>query len=317
MLEIDITDVVVAGGFKIGKGVGWKFCELSWRFDKYGQEAYFEDGVFVVTNEWITFRASDDRNTIYEVKLSAVEEGKIRFRASDKKPLFHDGPLGDFEKEDREIDIAAFLKNNDQPGKIMICEKEVAWPDEEPYTQTLRMEVDRSSDILRFYLTVTYRPDYKENSSGGNFNWKTDSRINTMTLDKKVTFDFCNEPFMNVMKKVIDYCERKNVKLSFSCRDYMLPGHCIDIPQTVVSSERFEIVFDFEYVREVCVAKNIMNSTYYTDSLGDEYNIGDIVQEIPQKAKYRTFVEGYGAANMLKWVLPKEDKYIFYCGFGL
>ena len=317
MLEIDVVNMGVAGKIEIKKGVGWKFCELSWRFDKYGQEAYFEDGVFVVTNEWVTFRASDDRNTIYEVKLSAVEEGKIRFRASDKKPLFHDGPLGDFEKEDREIDIAAFLKNNNRQGKITICENEVKWPDDEPYTETLQMEIDRSSDMLRFYLTVTYRPGYEEILSRGSFDWKTDSRIKTMTLDKKVAFDFCNEPFMNVMKKVIDYCERKNVKLSFSCRDYMLPGHCVDIPHTVVTSESFEIVFEQENVREVYVAKNIMNSTYYTDSLGDEYNIGDIVRETPQKAKYRTFVEGYGAANMLKWVLPKEDKYIFCCGFGL
>lgn len=317
MLKIHIVDVGVVGEIEIKKGVGWKFCQLSRRFKDYGHEAYFKDGVFVVANEWITFRALDDRNTIYEVQLSAVEAGKIRFGGSGKNPLFHGGPLGDFEKEDREIDIAAFLKNNNQPGKIAICEHEVTWPDDEPYTETLQMEIDRSSDILRFYLTVTYRPDYVESSSRGSFDWKTDSRIETMTLDEEVTFDFCNEPFMEVMKKVMAYCERKNIKLSVSCVEYMLPGHCVDIPHTVVSSESFEIVFEYENVREVSVAENIMNSTYYTDSLGDKYYIGDIVREIPQETKYRKFVKGYGAANMLKCVLPEEDTYVFYCGFSL
>lgn len=317
MLEIEFTKVGVAGRVEIKKGVGWKFCQLSWRLGDYNQEAYFKDGMFVVTNEWLTFRALDDRNTIYEVKLSAVEKGEIRFWVPSKKPLFHGGPLEKFEKEDGRIDIAAFLKNRKQLEKLTVCEHVVEPIEDEPYTETLVMEMDRSSDILRFYLTVTYRPDYVEISTRGMFDWKTDSRIKTITLDKEVTFDFCNDLFMEVMKKITAYCERKNEKISVRCVDYMLPGHCVDIPHTVVSSESFEIAFEMENVREVYVAKDIMNSTYYTDTLGDEYYIGDIVREIPQKAKCRSFVKGYGAVNMLKWVLPEEDKYLFYCGFSL
>lgn len=317
MLEMKFTNVGVVGDFEIKRGVGWKFCELLWRFEKYGYEAYFKDGVFVVINEWITFRALDDRNTIYEVKLSAVEEGKIQFRSTYNKLLLHGGPLEEFEKEDRELDIAAFLKNKNQPGKIMIGESLVKPLDEAPYTETLVMEIDRTSDILRFYLTVTYQPHHVETSSRGRFDWKTDSRIKTLTLDNEVTFDFYNEPFMKVMKQIAAYCERKNVTFTISYREYMLPGHCIEIPHTVIESEDFEIVFEFEEVREVSIAKSIMDSSYYTDSLGDAYNIGDIVRENQREKEGVTYITGYGASNMLKWVFPEDRTYCFCCGFSL
>ncbi|MBQ7955746.1 MAG: hypothetical protein IJ282_08335 [Lachnospiraceae bacterium] len=276
MLVLDFCNAGINAKIEIEKGVGWKFCELSWRFRNYAFDAYFKDGEFVITSEWITFRALDDRNTIYEVKLSAVEEGKIN-----------------------------------------IYEDAVKTMKKKPYTETIQREIDRSSDILRFYLTVTYEPGYVEKSRRGSFPWKTDSCVRTMTLDKEVTFDFCNDPFMKVMKKIMDYCERKNEKLSVSLREYMLPGHCVDIPHTVVGSENFEIVFEFENVREVYVGENIMNSSYYTDSLGDEYYIGNIVREMQKKTQRHTYMTGYGASNMWKIVFPENSIYIFSCGFSL
>ncbi len=317
MLELNFFDEEIGRGFELKSGVCWPFCLLSDHLKNYGLEAYFKEDVFVVTNEWITFRALNDRNTIYEVKLSAVEEGKIRLGVPGKKSQLHSGPLNDFEKENKEIDMAAFLKNKEQPEKIAICENVVKPIEDIPYTETLLMEIDRSSDILRFYLTVTYKPQYAESLSESIYHEKTDSRIKTITLDNEVTFDFCNDTFMEIMKKIMNYCERKNVKISICCRDYMVPGHCVNVPHTVVTSDSFEIAFCFDNVREVHVAKNIMNSCYYTDTLGCEYSIGNIVQETQKKTTGCMFIHSYGASNIWKMVFPEDREYIFGCGFSL
>lgn len=97
----------------------------------------------------------------------------------------------------------------------------------------------------------------------------------------------------------------------------MIPGHSIYIPNTVVTSENFEIIFDFENVRVVCVAKNIMDGTYYTDTLGGEYNVGSIVQETQKRTKEHAFIKEYGASNVWKMVYPEDREYIFGCGFSL
>jgi len=317
MLEIDFSCEGVHRRFEIKHGVGWSFCVLSNCFEEYGQDAYFRDGVFVVENDWITFRALDDRNTVYEVKLSAVKEGKIRFWVPNKKSLVFCGPLGDFEKENGEIDIAAFLKSKNQPEKITICKNDVEPERKNPYMETLEMEIDRSNDVLRFYLTVTDRAQYVESSPENISGKETGSRIKTMTLDKEITFDFCNHSFMEIMRKIFNYCDRKNVKISVSCRDYMIPGHCIDIPHTVITSESFEILFLMENVRVVYVAESIMDNSYYTDTAGGEYNIGNIVRETRKKTKGHSFITDYGASNIWKMVYPEEDEYLFGCGFSL
>ena len=151
-------------------------------FKEYGQTAYFKDGEFVVKNDWISFKALDDCNTIYEVKLSAAEAGEIQFGVPFDVPLFQDSPLREFENEDRKIDMPAFLKNLVQPGKIKICEHVREWKGETAYTETLEMDIDRDSDILRFWITVTYRPKSEESPQESILR-ERDSRIKTMTLD--------------------------------------------------------------------------------------------------------------------------------------
>ena len=160
MLEISFPNVGVFRRFELRKGVEWQFCELSRCFEEDSLKASFENGVFMVINEWITFRAFDDKNTTYEVKLSAVEEGEIKFWIPDKKSLFHYDPLKNFEKEHREIDMSAFIKSRNPSEKITICENVEEKFVRNPYTETLVMEIDRSSNILRFYVTVTYQSQY-------------------------------------------------------------------------------------------------------------------------------------------------------------
>lgn len=315
MLKIDFFKEGNGRGVEISIGVGWQFCVLSGNFKNHPQETYFKDGVFVFTNEWLTFRAFDDRNTIYEVKLSAVEDGATRFWNPDKKSLFHDGPLREFVKENGEIGIAAFLKNQNQLGKIIICEEAVNYPDSRPYTKTLAMEPDRSRDILRFYVTVTYRTQSEEKTSRIFSLTEVKSRVKTMTLDNEVTFDFDKNSFMDIMKIIEPYCEKKNLTLSFCRKDYMLPSIGVDIPNTVVMSEDFEIMFEFETISMVYIARNIMDRTSYTDSLGDEYNIGTIVRETHKEKKGRTFINEYGAADLCKEVFPEDSKYSFGCWF--
>lgn len=209
MLELCFLNAGVGRRFEMRKGVEWQFCELSRCFEDDSLKAFFENGVFMVTNEWITFRAFDDRNTIYEVKLSAVEEGEIQFWIPDKKSLFHYEPLKDFEKENREIDMSAFIKSRNPSEKITICENVEEKFVRNPYTETLVMEIDRSSNVLRFYVTVTYQSQYGKKMRGSSFLKETDSRLKTMTLDEEVTFDFNDDSFMEVMKKITNYCEKK------------------------------------------------------------------------------------------------------------
>ena len=275
MLELFFGNVSIFSDFKIQAGVGWQFCLLAGHFENRGLEAYFKDGEFVVTSDRINFRALDDWNTICELKLSEVEKGAIQFGVPNRKPLFPGSPLRGYEKEDKEIDMAAFLNDWDQKEKITICERRVESERKESYTEMVQMEVDRKNDILRFYVTITYQPEDVESPQEEDSYKARGSRIKTMTLDGEVTFDFADCSFMKTMKKIVDYCERKNLNISVRRRDYMLPGHCIDIPHTVITTDDFEIIFEFESVSMVYVAKSIMDGTYYTDTAGGKYNIGE------------------------------------------
>lgn len=311
MLKIDFSAVGIERVVEIEKGVDWQFCLLSDCFKDCSQEAYMKDGVFVVTNRWLTFRAFDDEHTVYEVKLSAVEEGLLRFFSSRNTFEPQYGPLQEFENAHGEIELADFLKDKNNLEKIMIYEKLVKYPDSRPYPEKLFVEMDRSNDILRFYVDVIYQNQVEDDTSECHFLKSIKSRIKTMTLDDEVTFEFEEHSFMKIMKKIECYCERKNLSLAFSRKDFMLPGHCIDIPNTVVTSENFEIMFEYGKVGMVYVAKSIMEGSSYTDTLGDEYNIGTIVQEIRKETEGHTFVTDHGAEDICKMVYEEDSKYIF------
>ena len=317
MLNLDFSNVGVKRRVTLKEGVEWNYCDLFRCFDEYGLEADFKEGVFVASNDLITFRAFNDRNTIYEMKLSAVEEGKVRFWLLGQQSLIPGCALGEFEKENRELDIAAFFNKKSKQEKITVCEHVERLTAECSYTETLEMEMDRSADIIKFYVTVEYRIQSAEKSGKSSSDKEAGSRIKTMTLDNEITFDFNRDYFMEIMKKIERYCERKNQKISIRCIDDIIPGHCIYIPNTVVTLENFEIVFSFEKVRIVRVTKNIMNSTFYTDTLGNEYCIGTIVRETQKKTKDAAAIEEYGASELWKIVLPETREYIFCCGYDL
>ena len=299
---------------EMSKGVSWKFCTLSGSYRDSEPEAYFKDGVFVITNKWLTFRAFDDTNTVYEVSLRAVEEGRINFKVAYWKHLDQGSPLKKFEKENREIDMVSFLKTN-PTERITICERKVEPEKEEPYTEALQIEIDRSSDVLRFYLTVTYQFPALANVRKVMSYRKEENRIKIMTLDDEVTFDFENHAFMEVMKKIMSYCKKRDLQISVRRVDYMMPGHCIDIPNTVIKTDYFEIAFEGETVRMVHITKDIMDSTYYTDTLGGEYNIGNIVEEIHNETARGSYLLDHGAQNICKRVYAEDDEYIFGCWF--
>ena len=315
MLEIIyIRDDKLEENIEISKGVDWKFCVLSGRYRDSEPRVGFRDGVFVVTNKWLTFKAFDDTNTIYEVKLSALEEGKIRFEVPYRKPLHQGSPLKAFENENREIDMAAFIKTN-PANRITICERAVEPESEEPYTETLQMEMDTNRDVLRFYLTVTYRSPALANVREIMSYRKETCRIKFLTLDNEIMFDFENHAFMEVMKKILDYCEKRELPISIRCVNYMLPGHCIDIPNTVIKTANFEIAFEFGTVKMVHITKDIMNGTCYTDTTGGEYNIGTIVEEIREETEGGRYLENHGAENICKRVYAEDEEYIFGCWF--
>ena len=245
--------------FEMQKGVGWQFCSFPEQVKGY--DAYFKDGIFVVTNELLTFRALDDNNTIYEVNLRAVEKKKIRFEVSYGKPLFQESPLKNYEKENSEIDMAAFLKTEPQ-GRILVCVHKEKSEDEGPYTETLEMEIDRSSNVLRFYLTVSYQPKCKEKTQEQGAALQKRSRIKI--IDNELVLDY-SEQFMEVMKKVMSYCEKRELQISVSCEDNMWPGCGFLIPCTEIKTDHFVISFDFEELDSVRVAEGIPYSAYYTD----------------------------------------------------
>ena len=183
--------------FELQKGVGWQFC--SFPKQAKGYDAYFKDGIFVVTNELLTFRAFDDCNVIYEVNLPAVEKRKISFEVSYRKPLFQNSPLKKYENENREIDMAAFLMTEPQ-GRLLVCEHQEKSEDERPYNETLEMELDRSSNVLRFYLTVTYQPKRQEKTQEQGSALPKDNLIKL--INNELALDY-SEQFMQVMKKVM------------------------------------------------------------------------------------------------------------------
>ena len=299
---------------EISEGVDWKFCVLSGCYRDSEPEACFVDGTFVVTNKWLTFRAFDDTHTRYEVSLRAVEEGRIRFEVPYRKPLDQGSPLKAFENENKEIDMVAFIKTNPE-DRITICERVVEPEREEPYTETLQMEIDRSADILRFYLTVTYRTPELANVREIMSYRKEKCRIKDLTLDNEITFDFENHTFMEVMKKILDYCKKRELQMSIRCVNYMLPGHCVDIPNTVIKTANFEIAFEFGAVKMVHITKDIMNGTCYTDTTGGEYNIGTIVEEIREETDGGSYLDNHGAENICKRVYAEDEEYIFGCWF--
>ena len=118
---------------------------------------------------------------------------------------------------------------------------------------------------------------------------------------------------VEIMKKITAYCDKEHIKGTFSRRDYMLPGHCIDIPNTVFTTDRFEIIFEFENVSMLYIAESIMNGSSYTDTLGEEYNIGTIVRQAKNKSNGYTYVENQSASNLCKVVYPDGNAYIFGC----
>jgi len=315
MLEIIyIRDDELEESIEMSEGVDWKFCVLSGNYRDSEPEAGFVDGTFVVTNKWLKFQAFDDTHTRYEVSLRAVEEGRIRFEVPHRKPLYQGSPLKAFENENREIDMVAFIKTN-PAERITICERAVEPEREEPYTETLQMEIDTNRDRLRFYLTVTYRFPELANVRKIMSYRKEECRIKDLTLDNEITFDFENHAFMEVMKKILDYCEKRELPISIRCVNYMLPGHCIDIPNTVIKTANFEIAFEFGTVKMVHITKDIMNGTCYTDTTGGEYNIGTIVEEIREETEGGSYLLNHGAQNICKRVYAEDEEYIFGCWF--
>ncbi len=243
--------------FELQKGVGWQFCTFPEQVKGY--DAYFKDGIFVVTNELLTFRALDDCNTIYEVNLSAVEKKKICFGVSYGKPLFQNSPLKKYEKENREIDMVAFLKTEPQ-GRILVCEHKEKSEDEGPYTETLEMEIDRSSNVLRFFLTVIYNLKCKEKPQEQGSALQKHNIIKI--IDDELVLDY-SEQFMEVMKKVMSYCEKRGLQISVRCEDNMWPGCDFLIPCTEIKTDHFVISFDFEELDSVRVAEGIPYSVCY------------------------------------------------------
>ena len=317
MLELRfIENDKVVDIFEIKKGVGWQFCMLFDKKEEHAQMASFKDGKFVCKNKWISFRALDDANTIYEVKLSAIEKGEIRFGSSYNIPLNSGTPLKEFENEDGKIDMQAFLKYWNQSGKMLISRHSWEWEGETSYTETLEMEVDRSHDILRFYVSVTYQAQEEQPKENSLYR-RTGREIKTMTLDGAITFEFMKYTFMEVMKNVTKYCERNNLTISVRREDYMMAGHCIDIPYTIVETERFKIAFEFEVVNMVYIKKCIMDDTYYMDASGSSYNIGTIVREIHKESASGNYLSDdyYGATDICKRVYSEDDEYIFGCWF--
>lgn len=228
------------------KGVSWQFC--CFPKEVRGYDAYFKEGEFVVTNELVTFRALDDDNTIYEVKLSAIKRRKIRFKLAYGKPLFPGSPLKNYEKENKDIDMKSFLKAEPQ-GRIKICEHHVEKSeDEAAYTETLEMEIDKNSELVRFYLTVTYQPQYAEESQKQDSGGQQQKKRKTRTLDDDLTLDY-DKNFMEVMKEIMSYCEKRSLALSVQCTEYLWDDFLV--PYTEIITDHFELVFWFEKLESV------------------------------------------------------------------
>lgn len=229
--------------FEMKKGVGWQFC--SFPKTVKGYHAYFKDGEFVVANKWLTFRALDDNNTLYEVNLRAIKRRKIRFKLAYGKPLFPGSPLKNYENENKEIDMKSFLKTEPQ-GRIKICEHhEKKSEDEAAYIETLEMEIDRNSGLLRFYLTVTEQTQDAEESQEQSADEQKQSKGKKKVLGNGLTVDY-DKKFMEVMKDVMSYCEKRNLTLSVRCTEYLWDDFLI--PYTEIETEQFKIAFQFERV---------------------------------------------------------------------
>ena len=150
--------------------------------------------------------------------------------------------------------MAAFLKTEPQ-GRLFVCEYKEKSEDEAPYTETLEMELDRSSNVLRFYLTVTYRSEGKEKTQEQGSALQKDNLIKV--INNELVLDYSGQ-FMEVMKKVMSYCEKRELPISVRCEDNMWPGCDFIIPCTVIKTDHFELAFEFESLDSVRVAEGIL-----------------------------------------------------------
>ena len=120
--------------------------------------------------------------------------------------------------------------------------------DEAAYTETLEMEIDRSCELLRFYLNVTYQPQYAEESQEQSADGQKQSKGKKKVLDDGLTLDY-DKNFMEVMKEIMSYCEKRNLALSVQCTEYLWDDFLI--PYTEIMTDHFELVFQFEKLESV------------------------------------------------------------------
>jgi len=273
-----------------------------------------QDGAVCVEAYGLCMRASGENAASYEWKLAEVEKKQIFLNVDDE---IDDPELKAYLDEENNLDILRLVTEKTANGEncLFSLTEKVSSKTHGDYEISYSMTYDAVGQTVRLDYTSTKEKTYEEGISGSIFNEGITSWMKYFTIDELIAFDFCNTPFETMMRKIAVYCEQEQLEVTFEQVDYGIPGHSIDVPCLVVETDRFKVVFDLcGGIKEVHVAEEIMDTSYYIESQGKKYVIGDIIRQVQSEGKY--FIHGYGAENIWHRYYGTDSKYIYGCGFN-
>jgi len=295
-------------------------CEMYCWLDDMPQELLkvsVQDDVLCVDAFYLKLYTSLENSASYEWKLSDMKKKKVSLFADEE---IDDPDLKTYLNEDDELDIIKLVKDKTSKGKKLLFSLTENATSKEcgDYKISYGMTYDDSRQVIRLEYTSTEPKIYEEGISGSYFNKGITSWIKHFTIDERLSFDFCNTPFVPMMQKIASYCKQEHLEFSVCCEEYNIPGHYIFIPHAVVETDRFMVVFDFSgRIKEVHVAKPIMDTSSYKESGGKTYVIGDIIRKVKDEGIEFGSIRGFGAQNIWHRLYPDDKKYIYGCGFNL
>lgn len=109
--------------------------------------------------------------------------------------------------------------------------------------------------------------------------------------------------------------ELTRLRIPFTVHKVQIPmmGHSITIPCLEITAKEFKLVYCSEQLLEAHISKNIVDSSYFTTTTGDKYNMKELLEK-EGIDKHFHYVEGYNADDA--WhILNYNEKYVYSLGY--
>lgn len=281
---------------------------------KENVKVFLQNDSVCVETYGLSVRTSRGNAASYEWKLADAEKKQISLNVNGK---IRNPELKAYVEEGNNLDIIRLVKEKTANGETSLFSltEKVSSQTYGDYENSYCMTYDAAGQTVRLDYTSTKEKPYEEGISGSIFNEGITSWMKYFMIDELIAFDFCNTPFETVMKKIAVYCAQEQLEFNFWRQDYGMQGHSIEIPCVVVKTDRFKMVFDLcGGLKEVHVAEEIMDTSYYIESQGKKYVIGDIIRQVQSEGKY--YISGFGAENIWHRYYGTGSEYIYGCGFN-